>query len=166
MRYTFADWLMLHGGAALFYNFFSGEDLPEFRPWVGLRFTGPRPGGWTFSNYFRLEWRAFYFKSDSEWDSGFRGRWQIQVTTPRFKIASANEFYGVFSVEPFFEIGSSVVGSFGDRFRINAGLGKQFTESLRIDLNYLFHKIRIPEQDGSLDFDDHVVRLRFFYSFN
>ncbi len=59
-----------------------------------------------------------------------------------------------------------MTGSFGDRFRINAGLGKQVNDSLRIDLNYLFHKIRVPEQGGSLDFDDHVVRLRFFYTFN
>ena len=46
VRYQVRPWLRLHGGAALFYNFFSGEDLPELRPWVGVRFLGPRPGGW------------------------------------------------------------------------------------------------------------------------
>ena len=35
------------------------EDLPELRPWLGLRLLW-RPGGWTVSNYFRLELRAFY----------------------------------------------------------------------------------------------------------
>jgi hypothetical protein len=69
------------------------------------------------------------------------------------------------SIEPFFEIGSSVTGTFGDRFRINAGLGRQFSEGLRIELNYLFHKIRLLEEGGDLDFDDHVLRLRFFYRF-
>ena len=35
VRYRMKPWLTLHGGAALFYNFFDGEDLPELRPWVG-----------------------------------------------------------------------------------------------------------------------------------
>jgi hypothetical protein len=52
-----------------------------------------------------------------------RGQWQLRVTTPRFSIGSAEEFYALTSVEPFFDIGSSLEGSFGDRFRINfAGL--------------------------------------------
>jgi hypothetical protein len=113
-----------------------------------------------------LEYRAFYLKSRSEWDASFRGRWQFQVTSPRFRIGSAREFYGLASIEPFFEIGSSIEGTFGDRFRINAGLGRQFAEGLRVELNYLFHKIRLPDDGGDLDLDDHVVRLRFFYRFN
>jgi hypothetical protein len=166
VRYQVRPWLRLHGGAALFYNFFSGEDLPELRPWVGVRFLGPRPGGWVISNYFRLEYRAFYLKSKSEWEAGLRGRWQVQATSPRFAIGSAEEFYGLASIEPFFEIGSSIPGAFGDRFRINAGLGRQFNEGLRVELNYLFHKIRLPDESGELEMDDHVLRLRFFYSFN
>lgn len=94
----------------MFYNFFPGEDLPELRPWVGARFVGPRPGGFVISNYFRLEQRAFHLKSRSEWDAGLRGRWQVQVVTPRFSIGSASEFYALMSIEPFFEIGSSIPG--------------------------------------------------------
>ena len=160
-------WLSLHGGAALFYNFFQDiEDLPELRPWIGARLVGPRPAGWVVSNYFRLELRAFYFKEDSKWDVVLRGRWQLQVTTPRFAIGSAEEFYALASIEPFFDIGSSLEGSFGDRFRINFGVGKQVSRGLRIDLNYLFHKIRIEDEGGRLDLNDHVVRLRFFYKLN
>ena len=59
VRYRAKPWLTLHGGVALFYNFITGEDLPELRPWVGTRFVGPRPGGFVISNYFRLELRAF-----------------------------------------------------------------------------------------------------------
>ena len=165
VRYRVNLRLQLHGGAALFYNFFPGDDLPELRPWVGVRLVGPRPGGFTISNYFRMELRAFYLKSVSEWDAGFRGRWQLQVTSPRFSIGSARELYALISIEPFFEIGSSIEGTFGDRVRINAGLGRQFTEGLRIELNYLFHKIRLPGEGGDLDLDDHVLRLRFFYRF-
>ena len=58
VRYRAKPWLMLHGGAALFYNFFRDkEDLPELRPWVGVRFL-TRAGEWSISNYFRVEYRA------------------------------------------------------------------------------------------------------------
>ena len=46
------------------------------------------------------------------------------------------------------------------------GIGRQVAKGLRIDLNYLFHRVRLIDQDGELDVDDHVVRLRFFYSLN
>ena len=166
VRYRAKPWLTLHGGAALFYNFLDGDDLPELRPWAGARFTHRSSAGWIFSNYLRLEYRAFYFKSRSEWEGGFRGRWQIQAVTPRFAIGSARDFYGIGSVEPFFDFGSEDDGTFGDRFRINFGIGRQFGDRLRTELNYLFHQIRVYEAGGDLDLDDHVVRLRFFYTFD
>ena len=167
VRYMDRAWLALHGGAALFYNFIDqGEDLPEIRPWVGGRLSGPRPGGFLISNYFRLELRAFHFKEDSKWDTVFRGRWQLQVTSPRFRIGSAEEFYALTSIEPFFHIGSSLPDYFGDRFRYNFGMGKNVNQALRIELNYLFHRIRIEDEDGRLDADDHVVRVRLFYRFS
>ena len=55
---------------------------------------------------------------------------------------------------------------FGDRFRLNLGLGKEVASVLRIDLIYLFHKVRVLDAGGTLNFDDHVVRLRFFYRVN
>jgi len=90
----------------------------------------------------------------------------LQATTPRFAIGSASEFYGVTSVEPFFDFANGSRDTFGDRFRINFGIGKLFGNHLRAEVNYLFHQIRIPEEGGSLDFDDHVLRVRFFYAFD
>ena len=80
VRYRHAQWLRLHGGAALFYNFFAGDDLPELRPWVGVRIVGPPlGGGWRLSNYFRMELRAFYLTGSKNWEVGppFRpaGNW-------------------------------------------------------------------------------------------
>ena len=92
--------------------------------------------------------QALQFEEFHTWTAGLRGRWQLQATSPRFAIGSAEEFYALASIEPFFEIGSSIVGSFGDRFRINLGLGRQFNEGLRVALNYLFHKIRLPDASG------------------
>ena len=55
VRYRAAPFLMLHGGVGLFYNFLPGNDLPELRPFVGVRLLGPRFGGFVVSNYLRLE---------------------------------------------------------------------------------------------------------------
>jgi hypothetical protein len=167
VRYRHAQWLQLHGGAALFYNFFPGDDLPELRPWVGVRIVGPPLGdGWRLSNYFRMELRAFYLTGSKNWEIGLRGRWQVQVNTPRFRISSVEQLYALVSVEPFFDMSSNIDGTFGDRFRFNVGLGKAFGEDLRVDLNYLFHKIRVIANGSASDAEDHVVRLRFFYTIN
>jgi len=164
VRYRSNPWLTLHGGAALFYNFLDNEDLPELRPWIGARFMTRLPADWTLTNYLRLEYRAFYLKNESNWATYFRARWQIQVISPRFEIGSAKRFYVLGSVEPFFDSNSNIDGTFGDRFRINAGIGKRVNDRLRMELNYLFHQIRVPEGGGALDFDDNVLRLRFFYT--
>lgn len=177
VRYKDRPWLRLHGGMALFYNFLKDvEDLPELRPWVGVRFAGPTLGGWTISNYFRLEYRAFYLKGTGEWDEVWRGRWQLQVTTPDFAIGGAERFYALASIEPFQDFGTSFNpfqdfgstfrGEAADRIRTNIGIGNKLTPALRIDLNYLFHSRRVSEGDRQFDVDDHVVRLRFFYTFN
>ncbi len=163
VRYGAKPWVTLHGGVGLIYNFFDGEDLPELRPWIGARFTSQFPSGWVVTNYPRLEYRAFYYKSERHWEGNFRGRWKLQVTSPRFEIGSAREFYGLAFVEPFF---NSDLEGIGERFRINLGMGKQLNDRLRAELNYLFHKVRWPDEGGTLALDDHVLRLRFFYTFD
>ena len=93
-----------------------------------------------------------------------------------FTIGGAERFYALASIEPFqdfgasfnlfSDLGSTFRGDVAERIRTNIGIGKKLTPALRIDLNYLFHKIRVRGGDSQLDLDDHVVRLRFFYRFN
>lgn len=84
---------MLHGGVAYFRtNFDEGDPTNENRPWAGLRLVGPRPGKHVFRHYFRLEWRSFY-RRDDERESIGRARYQLRLTSPRFKIGSAENFY-------------------------------------------------------------------------
>ena len=166
VRYRPRAWVSLHGGVGLFYNFLDGDDLPELRPWLGVRFVGPTPGGFTFSNYLRLEMRAFYLKSEGEWDVGLRGRWQLQVTSPAFRIGSWNDFDALASIEPFLDLDSPTKEVLGDQFRVNLGIRKWLTPALRLGLNYLFHNVRVADGDSEFDFDDHVARLRFTYRFN
>jgi hypothetical protein len=166
VRYQARPWLSLHGGLALFYNFFDTIDLPELRPHLGLRVLYWLPRRFEVSNYFRLEYRAFYLKEYQKWDPIWRFRWQLQVTSPRFPIGGAKHFFALASIEPFWDIDNAEYDFFGDRFRFNFGIGKLVTSSLRVELNYVFHQVRLADEGGQLDADDHVVRLRFFYSFN
>jgi len=163
VRYRLNTVTTLHGGAALFYSFLEEEDLPELRPWLGVRFANRIGPGWIISNYFRLEYRAFYLKPESDWDTSFRARWQLQARSPLFEIGSVKGFYGLASIEPFFMFESTSADNFGDRFRFNLGIGRSLNKRLRAEANYLFHKVRITDEGGTLDVDDHVLRFRFFY---
>jgi hypothetical protein len=128
VRYRIRPWVTAHGGAALFYNFFTDvEDLPERRHWVGLRFVGPSWRGFILSSCFRFGYRAFCIIANSDWESVVRARWQIQIKSPAFGIAAADDFYDLTSAEPFEDAGSSVDATFGDRFRFVFGLGKAVT---------------------------------------
>lgn len=165
VRYEIQSWLLLHGGAALFHNFFKDdEDLPEIRPWAGLRFLWPQTRGFIFSHYFRLELRMFYLESDDEWSSVWRGRYQLQVRSPHFNIGAVKKIYLLTSFEIFEDLSSSLNDAFGDRFRYNIGIGNWITRNLTVELNYLFHKIAIGEHRDNFNLDDHVIRLRFFYN--
>ena len=86
----------------------------------------------------------------------------MQVLTPDFRLGSDERLYALASAEPFWDFGSTIDGAFGSRFRFNIGIGKRFGKYLWTDLNYLFHKIRLTETNNKLEFDDHVLRLRFF----
>ena len=164
VRYSEWNWMQLHGGAALFYNFLRNvPDLPEMRPWVGLRFIWPRIEGFAFSHYFRGEYRAFYYKEEKNWEAYFRGRYQFQISNNNFSIGDLKGFVALASIELFEDMSSLVDGIFGDRYRFNFGFGKRVIPNLRIDINYVFHKLNIG---GQLESDDHIIRTRFFYNFN
>jgi hypothetical protein len=116
VRYSEWTWMQLHGEAVLFYNFFKdGYDLPEIRPWVGIRFIWPRLGGFIFGHYFRLEDRAFYFKSEQKWETSFRGRYQLQISNNNFSIGELKGFVALTSIELFEDMSTFIDGTFGDR---------------------------------------------------
>ena len=167
VRYRVKPWFLVHGGIAWFYsNFDDRDNVNELRPWGGLRFLGPQPGGFAFSNYLRLEYRAFHFKDQNNSEQVWRGRYQLQVTSPGFKIGRVRGFRGVVFVEPFKTFGTEVEGLFINQFRFNVGIGKKVSQNLRIEFNYMFQKVRLEEQGSRLKANDHILRLRLFYSLN
>lgn len=167
VRYEAQSWLRLHGGLGWFHTFFPDtDDADELRPWIGVRFVGPRPGGWLIQNFFRIELRVFEFGGDREGDSAWRGRWQIQARSPDFRIASAEQFYVVTFAEFFHTFGSEVQGLAAESLRLNLGLGKTLSRGWRVELNGLFQHSRVAEGVTGFGLDEGVLRLRFVYNFN
>ena len=142
------------------------EDADELRPWLGVRFVGPRPGGFLIQNYFRLELRAFDFGSGGDSETAWRGRWQLQVRSPDFRIASAEGFYGLAFVEAFHTFDAEIEGFAAERLRVNLGAGKTLSRGWRVELNGMYQKGRVDEGASGFDLDEGIVRLRLFYSFN
>ena len=167
VRYETLPWLRLHGGVGWFHTFFQdAEDADELRPWLGARFVGPRPGDWLIQNYFRLELRAFDFGGGGDSETAWRGRWQLQVRSPDFRIASAEGFYALAFVEAFHTFDAEIQGFAAERLRLNLGAGKTLSRGWRVELNGMYQKGRVEEGFTGFDLDEGILRLRLFYSFN
>ncbi len=165
VRYEVVPWLRLHGGLGWSHTFFSDqEDADELRPWLGIRFVGPRPGGFLIQNYFRLELRAFEFGGGPE--TAWRGRWQLQVRSPDFRIGSADRFYALAFTEAFHTFDGEIQGFAAERLRLNLGFGKTLSRAWRVELNGMYQKGRVEEGVTGFDLDEGILRLRLFYSFN
>ena len=167
VRYEMRPWLRLHGGLGWFHTFFrTTGDADELRPWVGLRLVGPRPGGFLIQNYFRLEFRVFEFQTGGARRTAWRGRWQLQVRSPDFRIGSAERFYVLAFSELFHTFGTEIQGFAAERIRLNLGAGKTLSPRWRMELNALFQKGRVEQGVTGFDLDEGILRLRLFYSFN
>jgi hypothetical protein len=167
VRYEIRPWLRLHGGLGWFHTFFQTTgDADELRPWLGVRFVGPRLGGFLIQNYFRLEFRVFEFQTAGTGTTAWRGRWQVQVRSPDFSIGSAERFYAVAFAEFFHTFGTEIQGFAAERLRLNLGAGKTLSPRWRMELNGMFQKGRVEQGLAGFDLDEGILRLRLVYSFN
>jgi hypothetical protein len=165
-RYRPVSWFSLHGGLGWFHTFVDREtDVDELRPWMGIRAVWPRVGGFTFSHYLRMEWRRFYITADGDSFSRWRARYQLAARSPEFRIGNAQRFYVLGSIEPFKDIDATADDLLVNRVRIAFALGKTVSRALRTELNYLFHTSRLS-QLYDFEVQEHIIRLRFFCSFN
>jgi len=167
VRYEIRPWLRLHGGLGWFHTFFRNTgDVDELRPWLGVRFVGPRLGGFLIQNYFRLEFRVFEFQTGSARSTAWRGRWQLQVRSPDFTIGSAERFYALAFAEFFHTFGTEIQGFAAERLRLNLGAGKTLSPRWRMELNGMFQKGRVEQGLAGFDMDEGILRLRLVYSLN
>ena len=162
VRYRAAPWFTIHGGIRFFQTWNDDDqDTFEIGPWQGLRFIGPKPGGYAFSHYFRLEERMTWgTEGENDFDFTLRGRYQLGVRSPNFDIVFKNGIYLLGSIEPFWNVETPL---FVNRVRWDAGVGTRVTEDMRVQVHYHLQQGR-NSASSAFKADEHILRLRLFYT--
>lgn len=164
-RYDATSWFKVHGGIGFFYAFLEAKsDLLELRPWMGLKLLWPRPAGFNFSHYFRLEERFLSSTGSGEWESSLRARYQLQVKTPAFDIGHTKGYYALAYGEIFENLTGSIRELFIGRIRIDGAIGKTVGQNSRIELHYMYQLTRIGAGE-EFTLHDHILRIRLYYDF-
>jgi hypothetical protein len=171
VRYRAKPWFTVHGGIRFFKTFFDDEeDTFEIGPWQGLRFVWPKIGEYPISHYFRLEERMIWqTESDSDFDFSMRGRYQLGTRSPNFDVLFNNGIYLTGTVELFWNLKEKFSDNFANRIRYDIGVGTKISDTWRVQLHYVLQDGRAIEDDLFRDpfsSEEHILRLRLFYSFN
>ena len=163
VRYRVKPWFTVHGGIRFFQTFVDDEeDTFEIGPWQGLRFEWPKIGGYPITHYLRLEERMIWqTEGDNNSDFTVRSRYQLGSRSPNFDILFKNGIYLSGSIEPFADLERPL---FINRIRYDIGLGTTFSDTWRVQLRYLLQQGRDSASD-TFSTDEHILRLRFFYTF-
>ena len=170
VRYRAKPWFTVHGGVRFFRTFFDdGDDTFEIGPWQGLRFVWPMIGSYAISHYLRLEERMVW-QTEGERDSDFtvRGRYQLGVRSPNYDILVKNGIYLTGSVELFWNLENNISDNVVNRIRYDVGAGTKVSDAWRVELHYVLQDGREIEDlfQDLFSSEEHILRLRLFYSFN
>ena len=163
VRYRVNPWFTVHGGIRFFQTFIDDEeDTFEIGPWQGLRFVWPKIGSYAITHYLRLEERMIW-QTEGEKDSDFsvRSRYQLGFRSPNYKILFENGIYLMGTIEPFADLESPL---FVNRIRYDVGLGTPLTDAWRVHLRYVLQQGR-DSASSAFSTDEHILRLRLFYTF-
>ena len=171
VRYRARPWFTVHGGIRFFKTFIDDEeDTFEIGPWQGLRFLWPKIGSYAISHYFRLEERMIWqTQGEEDFDFNLRGRYQIGVRSPNFDILFKNGIYLLGSMELFWNLEDKFTDNFANRIRYDMGVGTKVSDAWRVQLHYVLQDGRAIEDDffrDPFDSDEHILRLRLFYTFD
>ena len=171
VRYRAKSWFTVHGGIRFFKTFIEdGDDTFEIGPWQGLRFVWPEIGRYAVSHYFRLEERMIWnTEGDSDFNFNLRGRYQLGLRSPNYDILLKNGIYLMGSWELFWSLEDDFFDSFANRIRWDFGVGTNLSDTWRVQLHYVLQDGRAIEDDilqDPFDSEEHILRLRLFYSFN
>ena len=171
VRYRAKPWFTVHGGIRFFKTFVDdGDDTFEIGPWQGLRFVWPIIGNYAVSHYFRLEERMIWqTEGDRDFDFNLRGRYQFGVRSPNYDILFKNGIYLMGTVELFSSLEDDFFDNFANRIRWDFGVGTKISDAWRVQLHYVLQDGRAIEDDlfrDPFDSEEHILRLRLFYTFN
>ena len=162
VRYRVKPWFLVHGGIRFFKTFFDDEeDTFEIGPWQGLRFIGPKFGGFPISHYFRLEERMTWeTEGDRDFDFTLRARYQLGTRSRNYNILFKNGIYFLGSIEPFWDVERPM---FVNRIRYDVGMGTMVSDAWRVQLHYHLQQGRNSASDA-FTAQEHILRLRLFYT--
>jgi hypothetical protein len=170
VRYRARPWFTVHGGVRFFKTFFDDyDDTFEIGPWQGLRFVWPEIGSYAVSHYFRLEERMIWTEGDNDFNFNLRGRYQFGLRSPTYDLLFENGLYLMGTVELFWNLEDNFFDKFANRIRWDFGAGTKISDAWRIQLHYVLQDGRAIEDDIFRDpfsSEEHILRVRLFYTFN
>ena len=163
LRYRVNPWVTVHGGVRFFQTIFDDdEDTFEVGPWQGLRIVWPMIGKYAISHYLRFEERMIWQTGDeSDFDFTLRSRYQLGARSPNYDILLKNGIYLTGSIEAFSDIETPI---FVNRLRYDVGAGTKLNDAWRVELHYLLQQGR-RSAAAAFTADEHILRLRLFYTF-
>ena len=108
-------------------------------------------------------------QGDSKSDFTVRARYQLGARSPNYDIFFPNGIFWTGSVELFWNLDENFSDNFVNRIRYDVGVGTKVSDAWRVELHYLLQDGRAIEDElfrDPLDSDEHILRLRLFYTFN
>ena len=108
-------------------------------------------------------------EGDSDFNFNLRGRYQLGLRSPNYDILLKNGIYLMGSWELFWSLEDDFFDSFANRIRWDFGVGTNLSDTWRVQLHYVLQDGRAIEDDilqDPFDSEEHILRLRLFYSFN
>jgi hypothetical protein len=159
--YYYKTRIVLRGGMRFIYTL---EELSsntfELRPWQGIRIFWPGTSFLTIDHYFRLEQRLTFYTQESNSDFAVRGRYRIQLKTPKLTLKAINQtFYFLTFFEIFGNLGNGIEEKYVNRNRLNFGMGYYITSNWWLELDYIRQSSRRGSSEG-FKTTEHIFRLR------
>lgn len=165
-RYVFSPIFNTAGGLGYFYTSNKEvDDSSELRFYQDFHVNWPDLGFFVLQHRVRFEQRFFNYENlENDFDA--RTRYQVKLQSRDFHLFNAERpFYLNAMVEGFIPFNESAQERFVNNARFNAGLGKRFSEKLRLEFFYIWQKSRQLAEDG-FETSEHIFRIKFLYNLN
>ncbi len=157
VAYSVNPWLQLTTGLLTRYTDDQhNSNKLELRPSTGVKLFLPNRAKLNLYNFTQYEFRDTLDLDSDDWTPVHRVRSRFGVEFPLTSRARAwqpKTWYGLTDVEPFYRFDDNKI----DPFRVRAGLGHIFSDSLRVELSYYANFTR-PD-GGSLEHTENSFQL-------
>ena len=120
------------------------------------------PGRFLVATLFRIEQRNFFYSDDTETKHEVRFRVRIEAKAPinHRDLSQDKTVYVLGDAEAFMPVGEEVEERFATKYRARVGLGYRINASQRIDLLYMWDRVRDTIEDTPTD-STQILDLRY-----